>query len=97
MALSSPPLQFQFVANPWGASPVPVSDLGSGAKLVGLILPLSLANNQGKVQIAVLARHADGCEALTTSSVIVTLKAPTATSLAEAYSISQSVPGGRAR
>jgi hypothetical protein len=82
----SPPLRFLFLANYARGSPVPLKDLGSSTVAAGILLPLSVADNQGEVEVTVQAIGANGCSTAVSPGVTVTLAAPSLTSLAEAYS-----------
>jgi hypothetical protein len=82
----SPPLRFRFFANYARGSPVPLRDLGSSTVAAGILLSLSVADNQGEVEVTVQAIGANGCGTTVSPGVTVTLAVPSLTSLAEAYS-----------
>ena len=87
MATGSPPLQFMFLANYHRGSPVPLSDLGPGPGLPGLLLPLSLTDANGTVEVTVLAHDSDGCDTVVSPSVVVTVVPPSLSNLAVQYAV----------
>jgi hypothetical protein len=93
VATGSPPLQFMFLANYRKGSPVPLSDLGPGPGLPGLLLPLSLTDANGTVEITVLAHDSDGCDTIVSPSVVVTVVPPSLANLAEQYAVNGGLSG----
>jgi hypothetical protein len=93
VATGSPPLQFMFLANYHRGSPVPLSDLGPGPGLHGLLLPLSLTDANGTVEITVLAHDSDGCDTIVSPSVVVTVVPPSLANLAEQYAGNSGLSG----
>ena len=51
----SPPLRFRFFANYARGSPVPLKDLGSSTVAAGILLPLSVVDNQGEEETTVVS------------------------------------------
>ena len=82
---SSRPVQFMFLANYHRGNPVPLSDLGPWPLLPGLLLPLSLTDAAGMVEITVMARDSGGCDTFVSPSVSVTVQSPSLSSLADHY------------
>jgi hypothetical protein len=82
---SSRPVQFMFLANYHRGNPVPLSDLGPWPLLPGLLLPLSLTDAAGMVEITVMARDSGGCDTFVSPSVSVTVQSPSLSNLADHY------------
>jgi hypothetical protein len=82
-----------FLANYHRGSPVPLNDLGPGSLLAGLLLPLSLTDADGTVEITVLAHDAGGCDTIVSPSVVVTVVPPSLVNLADQYAVSDGPPG----
>jgi hypothetical protein len=82
---SSRPVQFMFLANYHRGNPVPLSDLGPWSLLPGLLLPLSLTDAAGMVEITVMARDSGGCDTFVSPSVSVTVQSPSLSNLADHY------------
>ncbi len=93
VAPGSPPPRFMFLANYHRGSPVPMNDLGPGSLLAGLLLPLSLTDANGTVEITVLAHDAGGCDTIVSPSVVVTVVPPSLANLADQYAVSDEPPG----
>jgi hypothetical protein len=76
---------FRFISlTPFGVI-VPLSDFSPALTLSDLQLPLSLADDDGVVRVAVVSRNLEGCEATLTASEPIQLSAPTLTYLVERF------------
>lgn len=72
---------------------MPLNDLGPGSLLAGLLLPLSLTDVNGTMEVTVLAHDAGGCDTIVSPSVVVTVVPPSLVNLADQYAVSDGPPG----
>jgi hypothetical protein len=70
-------LIYKFVCQSASGVVTSLSDFTSADMLSGLLLPLSLADGSGTVQVAVVSRNHAGCETTLNPSVAVQISAPT--------------------